>query len=62
MNSSHMIKAKHLIPGMFVFISGKHLFYVDDVEYTRDNKVLVRLGYDGTGTEFFDFDELVSIS
>lgn len=34
---------------------------IDSVDRTRDGNVLVRVGEDGTGTEFFDIAELVQI-
>ena len=34
---------------------------IDDVSWTRDGEIKVRLGVDGTGTEWYEADQLVQI-
>jgi len=54
------IKAKHIQAGMWVRL--ERVYYVDDVEVTRDGEVMLRLGMDGTGTMFFESDEILFVS
>ena len=34
---------------------------IDDVSWTRDGEIKVSLGVDGTGTEWYEADQLVQI-
>ena len=54
------IKAKHIQPGMYVRL--ERVYYVDDVEFTRDGEVKLVLGFDGTGAMWFEADEILFIS
>lgn len=49
------------MPGMFLTHTHSADF-VDDVEFTKDNQVLVRTGTNGTGTEFFNLDDKVKVA
>jgi hypothetical protein len=54
------IKAKHIQSGMWLRL--EQVYYIDEVEWTKDGKVLVRLGMDGSETMFFEMNEILFIS
>lgn len=58
---SRTIKARDILPGMNL-VFGKDRLYVDEVEFTRDGEVLVRVGVEGTGTEFYKMNDLVNVA
>ena len=60
------VKARNLKEGdLLVFKAGRELreftLYVDDVEYTRDGRVKVYVGFDGTGTKWYGMNDIVTI-
>lgn len=64
--TQRQIKAKDLKEGdRLVFKAGLGLreftIYVDDVDYTRDGQVKVYVGFGGTGTEWYEMDDIVTI-
>lgn len=65
--TQRQVKAKNLKEGdRLVFkasVPGLREFtiYVDDVEYTRDGQVKVNVGFGGTGTEWYEMDDIVTI-
>ena len=61
-NDIQEIKAKHIQPGMVIcYKNSRYDTVVDEVEWTRDGEVLVRTGVDGTGSEWFQPEEIVWI-
>lgn len=64
--TQRQIKAKDLKEGdHLVFNVGplprEFTIYVDGVEYTRDGQVKVYVGFGGTGTEWYEMDDIVTI-
>jgi preprotein translocase subunit YajC len=59
--STVQIRAKNLKEGDRLVFTGGHTLYVDDVTYTRDGEVKVTVGQGGTGTEWFEMEDLVRI-
>lgn len=59
-DNTRQIRAKHLKEGDFIVYEFYHS-YVDEVQWTRDNQVMVRTGYGGTGTDWFDPEDLLTI-
>ena len=56
------LKAKYLEPGMtLVYSQYDYELYIDDVQFTRDGEVKVSLGVDGSGTSFFDMNEVLTV-
>lgn len=56
------IKAKHLREGdVLCYAHTGYTLTVDEVEFTRDGEVLIRVGEGGTGTEFYDMNDNVQI-
>lgn len=54
------IRAKHLREGD-ILVFDRYEIYVDDVTFTRDIKVKVTVGVDGTGTQWFEMNEFVTV-
>lgn len=62
MLNSITVKAKHLRKGdMIVYSNSVFDSRVYSVETTRDGDILVRVGDDGTGTEFYKPNDLLRI-
>jgi hypothetical protein len=59
-DSTRQIKAKDLREGDTIVYSHS-TSYVDEVEWTRDDEILVRTGIGGTGTDWFYPYEIVHI-
>ncbi len=56
------IQAQHIQPNdVLAFSNPTSTIFVDDVEWTRDGQIKVSIGYDGTGTMWFDPEEFVWI-
>ena len=58
------VRAKHLKEGDRIVYKGvfsDFTMYVDDVQFTRDGEVKVSIGIGGTGTEWYEMDELVHV-
>jgi len=54
------IRAKHLREGD-ILVFDRYEIYVDDVTFTRDVKVKVTVGFEGTGTQWFEMNEFVTV-
>ncbi len=59
--SEVQIRAKNLKEGDRLVFTGGVTLYVDDVTYTRDGEVKVSVGIGGTGTEWYEMDDIVHV-
>jgi hypothetical protein len=54
------VKAKNLVDGMLVMLSGSERF-IDDISYTKDNMIKVEYA-NNTATEYFEPDEMIQLA
>ena len=60
--NTQRIQAQHLQSNdIIAFYNPLSTTIVDEVEWTRDGQIKVSIGYDGTGTMWFDPEEFVWI-
>lgn len=59
--TNYTMKAKQLYDGLYL-VNGNHKLFIEDVSFTRTGEVKVLVGEGGTGTMWFDADEVVSVS